>query len=72
MKKLNYILIGIGIFLIVIPFFIRVYSIFRLISVLLGIVTLLLGLIIGKGKKILKIIDAEGWSVKGFPFFKFI
>ena len=56
MKKLNYILIGIGIFLIVIPFFIRVYSIFRLISVLLGIVTLLLGLIIGKGKKILKIV----------------
>lgn len=56
MKKVNIILLLLGLLLLLVPFFINVYTIIRLVSILIGIIVFSLGLIIYLPEKTLKII----------------
>lgn len=56
MKKLNYILITLGLLLILVPFLIPVYNLFRCVALMIGIIILILGLTLNRPKKAFKVI----------------
>ncbi|MBE6147939.1 MAG: hypothetical protein E7167_00290 [Firmicutes bacterium] len=71
MKKKYIILTILGLIFIIVPYFINIFSVLRLISLSMGIILFLLGVIIGKKKKIVRIIlypIATIMSVLAFDF----
>ena len=71
MKKVNIILITIGLLFLTVPYFINVYSIFRLGVLLLGVIIFSLGLIINLPEKVAKIILVPLSLIIGIYLFDF-
>ena len=71
MKKVNILLIILGVIFLIVPYFINVYSLFRLLSILIGIIVLSLGLIIYLPEKVAKIIVIPLSLIVGAYLFDF-